>query len=275
VYRLASEQGIKVMLNGQGADELLAGYMHYIGARLAGLIRRRRILRASGLLRRAARLPGLNLGTVSMLAADFLIPSAAQGPFRRFVGRDLIPEWMDGEWFDARGALPESVKYSSEREAFWVEMERGIKETSLPHLLRYDDRNSMTVGIESRVPFLTTKLLELCWSYPEEFLLDDGATSKRVFRDAMRGLVPDEVLGRRDKVGFVTPVAAWMAEGSKWVDGLLDFAVDAQVPGIDGSGARRAWKRSRAGSADRESGQLWRCLCYLEWTRQFGVESSF
>jgi asparagine synthase (glutamine-hydrolysing) len=273
VFRLAAENGIKVMLNGQGADELLAGYRPYIGARIAGLIRRGKIGRAAQLAVRASGLPGLNVGTVAMLAADYLIPAGLQAPLRRLVGRELIPDWMDGHWFNARGGTPVSSRTTADREVFWAEMERALG-TSLPRLLRYDDRNSMAASIESRVPFLTVPLLNLCWSLPEEYLLDDAGTSKRVFRDAMRGLVPDAILNRQDKIGFVAPVAAWMAAERKWVDGLLDFAAEARVPGIRIDGARRAWSRAGNGDSTRISGQLWRCLSYLEWVRQFAVEGA-
>ena len=62
-----------------------------------------------------------------------------------------------------------------------------------------------------------------------------------------------------------------MAAERRWVEGLLNFAAEARAPGIRVDAARRAWRRTVTGDATRVSGQLWRCLSYLEWVRQFGV----
>ena len=273
VFKLAAERGIKVMLNGQGADELFGGYRPYLGARLAGLVRRRRWGQAVGLFAAGRELPGVGAGHLAMLAADVLVPPAGQAGLRRIAGRALVPAWMDGEWFRARAVAPSPVNYTTDRDAFWAVMERALRETSLPHLLRYDDRNSMTVSIESRVPFLTRPMLEGAWSLPEEYVVDDAGTSKRVLREAMRGLVPDEVLDRRDKLGFVTPVATWMAAEGEWVAGLLTRGRDLGIPGVDFGRALALWGSAGDRSA-RASAQLWRCISYAAWVEELGVEVS-
>src|SRR5205807_3214015 len=84
-------------------------------------------------------------------------------------------------------------------------LEETLVETSLPMLLRYEDRNSMAFSIESRVPFLTMPLVDFLLRLPEEHLIGRDGTTKNVFRQAMRGLVPDTILDRRDKIGFQTP----------------------------------------------------------------------
>lgn len=270
VFKLAREHGVTVMLDGQGADELFAGYRPYLGARLAGLARRGSWLRAGRLVAAARRVPGTGARGAAMLAADALVPSALQGPMRQLVGRDLMPRWMDGRWFEAHGVRPASTKYTGAADPFWGEMERALSETSLPHLLRYEDRNSMAMSIESRVPFLTAPMLDLAWSLPEEYLVDDRGTSKAVFRQAMRGIVPDAILDRRDKLGFVTPVAEWMTAERLWVDGILKFAESEAVPGLDIRRATEIWRGVKPVDT-RMAGQLWRCVSYLEWVRQFEV----
>src|SRR4029077_19874850 len=84
--------------------------------------------------------------------------------------------------------------------------------TSLPMLLRYEDRNSMAHGAESRVPFLTAPLAEFILQLPEEYLISPEGTTKNVFRLAMQGLVPEAILGRKDKIGFATPEQSWLAQ---------------------------------------------------------------
>ena len=75
----------------------------------------------------------------------------------------------------------------------------------LVHLLRHEDRNAMHWSVESRVPFLTTDLAEFVLSLPEEYLISNDGRTKNIFREAMRGIVPDSILNRKDKIGFETP----------------------------------------------------------------------
>jgi asparagine synthase (glutamine-hydrolysing) len=86
----------------------------------------------------------------------------------------------------------------------------ALGEKGVTALLRHSDRNSMHFSVESRVPFLTTSFASLMLSLPEAYLLSDSGETKSVFRAAMRGIVPDEVLDRRDKIGFETKDQSWL-----------------------------------------------------------------
>lgn len=88
-----------------------------------------------------------------------------------------------------------------------AELARSLTKRGLPALLRHGDRNSMRFSVESRVPFLTTDFVNLTLSLPESYLVSNFGESKHIFREAMRGIVPDEILDRRDKIGFQTPEA--------------------------------------------------------------------
>src|SRR6185312_6707340 len=88
---------------------------------------------------------------------------------------------------------------------------QDLRTTNLPALLRYEDRNSMAFSIESRVPFLTTQLAEFVLSLPQEYIVSLNGTSKAVFRRAMHGIVPQDILDRKDKIGFATPEREWLS----------------------------------------------------------------
>lgn len=273
VFRLAREAGIKVMLDGQGADELLAGYHTFAAARLASLVRQGRFAEAFAFARRASATPGR--GALWMWAGEFLLPPGVQAPFRRLVGQELVPAWLDGDWFAQRGVLltPAKYTYGSSREVLREQLLRATTWSSLPMLLRYEDRNSMAHSIESRVPFLTHSLASFVLSLPEQFLLSPDGTSKAVFRRAMRGLVPDAILERRDKIGFATPEHEWMPRLGERVDRLLSDEDLARIPALRPAALRAEWKAIRERSPRRDF-RAWRWLNLVEWAHRTGADFS-
>ncbi len=81
--------------------------------------------------------------------------------------------------------------------------------STLPKYLKWEDRNSMAHSVEARVPFLDHRLVEFTYNLPDDFLEKDGIT-KRVIREAMKGLLPAEIQTRKDKMGFITPEEQWV-----------------------------------------------------------------
>ncbi|MBK9184730.1 MAG: hypothetical protein IPM83_16980 [Ignavibacteria bacterium] len=108
-----------------------------------------------------------------------------------------------------------------------------LRVTLLPTLLHTEDLNAMAFNIESRVPFLDHRLVQLCFSMPNEHKVHLGET-KRVLRAGMRGIVPDAVLDRRDKTGFITPGHI------AWLRGELSFLLEGDWKELDGYVVRRS-----------------------------------
>jgi asparagine synthase (glutamine-hydrolysing) len=135
----------------------------------------------------------------------------------------------------------------------------------LQQLLLHGDRNAMAFSIESRVPFLTREMAEFCLSLPEEYLMDQHARTKSVFREAMRGIVPDAVLDRRDKIGFETPEKDWLYALADWVEEFLGVA---DIPYLDMRAIRLEWRAIRAGQGVFDQ-KVWRWLNYIRWVQLF------
>ena len=146
----------------------------------------------------------------------------------------------------------------------------ALTETSVPHLLRYEDRNSMSFSIESRVPFLTPALADFVFSLPEEYIVAPDGTSKAVFRRAMRGIVPDEVLDRRDKIGFATPERAWMNTLRPWVEQKLRTGDSVHIPALKLKAVEEEWDAIVKGHKSFDF-KVWRWINLIEWSRQLGV----
>ena len=138
----------------------------------------------------------------------------------------------------------------------------------LPELLRYEDRNSMAHSLEARVPFLDYRLVELLFSLEGGQLIERGRT-KAVLRRALGDLLPPVVRDRVDKLGFVTPEAAWLRNGL----GELAADVFASRPFrergfVDAAAAQRRLAKHRAGELDAGF-ELWRALNVELWARAF------
>jgi len=145
-----------------------------------------------------------------------------------------------------------------------------VTQDVLPSLLRYEDRNSMHFSIETRLPFLDPRLVEYAASLPLDFKIRDGWT-KRIFREAMRGILPEEIRIRRAKIGFETPQRRWFLEElADHIEELLSSEMRAseyieQAAVLDlFRAARRQHKISRL---DIEF--LWRCINLELWLREF------
>ena len=158
VFRLAREAGVPVMLDGQGADEMLAGYSSYLGIRLASLLRRGRLVGAARFARAASERWGVSVSDIVSHSGRALLPAGFQGPARSLVRRELVPDWMNADWLGANDVATSARSDRSEFPYLTTDLVESIR-NNIPHLLRYEDRNSMVFSVESRLPFLTPDLV--------------------------------------------------------------------------------------------------------------------
>jgi asparagine synthase (glutamine-hydrolysing) len=129
----------------------------------------------------------------------------------------------------------------------------------------------MAFSIESRVPFLTPELASFCFSLPDEYLIARDGTSKAVFRRAMRGIVPDAILDRRDKIGFATPERRWLLEMRPWVESILFGGRAASIPALNIPALRRDWKGLVQGKKVFDF-RVWRWINLVLWAERYNVQ---
>ncbi len=144
--------------------------------------------------------------------------------------------------------------------------EHQLLQSHLPMLLHWEDRNSMAHSIEARVPFLDHRLVEFCFRLPFDYKVN-GASTKDVLREAMRGVLPEKVLDRRDKIGFrAEPEAAWrLADDHR--ESLLESRTAYEREWLDPAGIEALLD---GGDRSTESEfMLWRAINLKLWLRGF------
>ncbi len=200
VQELAKKNGVTVVLDGQGADELLAGYHYFLGFYLVDL------LKGFKLRRFASEWYNLIKGGNYRIAIQFslylLLPIFIREEIflrESLLSRDLMND---------TNATTEYFNNFSNCTSLSQSLEFHLK-YRLEQLLKWEDRNSMGNQTESRVPFLDYRIIEFVSGLPDDFIIRGGRT-KALLRDAMTDVVPLEILQRRDKIGYETPDAHWL-----------------------------------------------------------------
>lgn len=203
IYEAAKKSGIKVLLNGQGADEILAGYSPLQGFRLASLLSQLKIKSAIKFLKNQIYWEDRTVRSVFLTGLYQMFSNSKFKKLANIIKKSKVPNWINNIYENKY--LINNNHYSCTGPNYLNSaLQKSIK-NGLSTLLRYDDRNSMGNSIESRVPFLTREFTEFILSLPENFLINEKGGSKIVFREAMRGIVPDLILDRKEKIGFESP----------------------------------------------------------------------
>jgi len=246
VMRLAAPH-VKVLLDGQGGDELLGGYVPYQYVYLRQLLRERRYA---------------DLAREAWDARDVLAPLLRRRLSERRkrvpIDRLLRPEFA---------AAMSAPRDSRAQDDLKLRLLQDLTSYSLPSLLRYEDRNSMAFSLESRVPYLDPELVEHVLALPPEALVSRG-WSRAILREAMRGVLPEKIRLRRWKVGFTTPEMRWLKARRTAVQSLFRSPAFGARKYWDGLRVADAFREACAGGME-ESLFFWRVLNVELWLRVF------
>ena len=260
VMRAAAEAGLKVMLDGQGGDEVLAGYRTTHGYRIADLL-------AGGHLRGALGELRAYPGSARALPAAVITPVLPRRARWELRGRRSRADLLVHPSLRRRTGPPVAPAAGPMPDRLRSQYHLILAQLGLPELLRYEDRNSMAHSLEGRVPFLDHRLVEFLYGLDAGQLYERG-TTKVVLRRALADLLPPAVRERRDKLGFVTPE-------QRFLDGRLgDLAEevfrspDLRERGfVDGDEALERLRRHRSGAP--AGFELWRALSVELWARRY------
>jgi len=189
VMRLASKK-VKVLLDGQGSDELLGGYIAYFQVYFNQLLKERKFLT---LFKEIIKSSDILISYLWLLKK-----SKSRGIIKELLNINFLDEFNRSEKFK----VIDNLSMRSYEDL----MNGGIQS-----LLRYEDRNSMAFSIESRVPFLDYRIAEYVFTLPVTQRIKNGWT-KYILRNSMKNILPEKIRKRRSKIGFATPEEIWFKE---------------------------------------------------------------
>lgn len=252
---------VVVTLDGQGADEELAGYHYFFGFYFKDLLRKGKLLRLSKEIAAYFKLHQSAYGLKTF--AYFLLPKNLRTQARVDQGGFLLPDFIDrhknlnsiaGNLYGAdtlNDALLDHFEYK------------------LEHLLKWEDRNSMWHSLEARVPFLDYRLVEKTLATDATMIINNGWT-KHILREAMKGRMPEKIRMRRDKMGFGTPQDEWFRSG-QWqsiINDLLNSESFAKRNIIDPPKAKALYHQHLTGKTNIAK-DIWKWIHLELWFRKY------
>lgn len=246
VMREAS-QHVTVLLDGQGADEMMAGYNPYFYVYLKQLKRQKRY---KDLLHELWN----SRDIVSKLIRHKITGRKGQ-PIDDFLDEDFMNRFSQ----ETLAVTADNLKLRLIEDTF---------QNSLPSLLRYEDRNTMRFSLEGRVPFIDKELAKFLFSLDETAIIHSG-WNKRILRDSMDGVLPNKIARRRNKIGFTTPEDEWFLRIKNSIYGIFaseEFAARSYFRAAD---VVKAFEKFIQHPERYNTMTFWRLLNLELWLREF------
>jgi asparagine synthase (glutamine-hydrolysing) len=251
-YKVMQEatKHVTVLLDGQGADEMMAGYLPYYFVYLRQLRKEkqytkllREVVSSTDVLSRYGK--QVVRGKLGLDKPVDIRQMLDKGFAKRHKGETFTP-------------VPDDLK---------ARLVEDIFANSLPSLLRYEDRNTMRFSLEGRVPFLDFNLMRYLFTLEPEAIIK-GGWNKKILRDSVRGLLPDQIVDRRNKIGFTTPEREWFLRIKNHVHTVFRSDSFGSRPYFDQASVLRAFEEFIAGK-NSDTMLFWRLLNVELWLRTF------
>lgn len=257
VMRLASENGVTVLLDGQGADESLGGYEVYFGFLYSNLFSKGNYVQLFSEVLKNFR-KGIEISSRGM--KYYLTQKSGNI-------KSTTAEYYDAGFINCH--KDRNVLSYRTTDNLNVKLYEDLSSYILPSLLRYEDRNAMRFSIESRTPFLDYRLVKLLFETEGIYKIHNG-WSKWILRNSMNGKLPDAITWRRDKKGFPTPERRWMMKLKE------DFI---RTMDEDSSGVTKLFDMKKiisdynsiSNDPRIKSHFLWKIYNLVKWCKLYGV----
>jgi asparagine synthase (glutamine-hydrolysing) len=271
VYKLARSQGVKVTLDGHGADEMLCGYHQFFWVYLNDLLSKGRAGQWMTEARHLNKVHGYALSDIIRSQLVMAVPSR----WVRLLRNTLRNEGANRHLLSNKQSQVLVIDDPHERVRPFFnnvasESVRELTQTSVPVQLHWADRDSMAHSVESRLPFLDYRLVEFVTACSDSYKIGNG-TTKRLLRKGMERNLPPQIAQRQDKMGFVTPEQVWLCDQqgayfSDWLKSKEDLARSI----LSETSIQRAHRILQ--KRERYNRFAWRTLSMVMWAERFSVK---
>lgn len=254
VMKKAKEIGIKVLLDGQGGDELFTGYSNYFYVFMIEMLKR---MAFPGFIREASHFNNMSMN------------------FSRILGKRInklfnktsfvLKDYLNPDFFESMTGIDQEAENNQFYGGLNNYMKTLMEKTSLPTLLKYADRNSMRFSLDLRAPFADDiELIDYIFTIPSSYKIHNGY-SKYLLREGCADVLPEQIKKRVDKIGFETPEARWLCESQARYkeylnDGLIDYFNVEKL--------RTDWA-SLVNSAGSNYSMIWRIINFSVWMKVY------
>jgi len=268
VMKLAKENGVTVLLDGQGGDELFTGYIYLYNSFFQEILKH---FSASTLLTELKYLKNSPTHFTEILSALLksktkkLLPSVLLAKIinkrafeNKYINKDLIDKYNQ-RFLEIKKSDPINLNHA---------LHRQFIQSGLRNLLRYEDRNSMRFSIESRTPFADDiNLIDCVFKIPSVYKIHRG-WSKYLLRESMKGIVPNEIIYRTDKIGFTTPEFSWLISKE---DQLREYLTDSLGEYIEVQKLIKDWRIILDAQSKIGITNIWRFINFAIWKKIYNL----
>jgi asparagine synthase (glutamine-hydrolysing) len=270
VYRALQRDGIRVLLEGHGNDEILGGYYNHINLAIASFLRAGQWGAAYDAARAYAAMRHTGVGQFPVPPLVALLYNALPGARRLRQSHLSADLWRGGLWDPALRLEPLAVPEVRGATGFTNHLLHAFHTTILPTVLRVFDRATMASSVEMRAPFLDYRLVQLGFSIPDADKVG-GGFQKRILRDAMAGILPERIRTNRRKTAFSGDLVNWLNDPANraYLATEVLAKVHSGMP-LDGAALRRYFDRQcAAGFGWGEAVRFSRAISIVVWWRLF------
>jgi asparagine synthase (glutamine-hydrolysing) len=268
LFELVQNSGITVTLDGQGADEIFAGYRGYPAERIKSLLEEWKLRSAFKLLFKSQKIKCFSKLDVIKNLIYMSLPVSLRKKIKTLYRFNEYDKFLDKTFVLTNNLelnkLDEyNYNYKEKGRRLMFVLREMLSGKGLGALLRHADRNSMHWGIESRVPFLNTEIVNFVLGLPEEYLYSDDFDTKYILREALKGIVPEDILARRDKIGFEAPEKEWLIASKPFILEVLNDV--KSVPILNYYQCKKLIDKYFKNPNSFDSRLVWRIVNYSRW----------
>lgn len=259
LMQLAKSEGVTVVLDGQGSDEYLGGYLHSFYRLIGADLQKLKFSSAFRLLNHHVAMESYPTAKRN----DILLKSifCAFNNEQQIYNREYAPV----KKYVASSKMNEIEFNDKTNNKFNNFLYHLLMNSTLQTLLHYEDRNSMAFSLESRVPFLDHRLVEFAFTLDREDRINRKAETKFILRESMKQILPKAVAERKDKKGFVTPGEV------QWLNGPLSFLIDidySRFYWLRADKLKNVVEQYKNGNTTQAK-FVWRLACAHYWLKNF------